>query len=139
MCGWKKLRLVLIVIVEEILICGTPPIRPTTAVVEMVKNLAFFFSFPWGCLSFNRTVRMLTVGTKIRKHSTIVKKLKQKSLVVHGFPIAIQLMIFDSIPLLLRYLPSYNMAYTFSDRMVSVMPKLKTYHTNNILLIENDE
>ncbi|CAL9242368.1 unnamed protein product [Arabidopsis halleri] len=135
MSGWKKLRLVLIVIVKGILICGTQPIRPSAAVVEMVKNLPFVFSFPWGRLAFDRTVRMLTVGTKIRKRSTIIKKLKQKSLVVHGFPIAIQLMIFDSIPLLMRYLPSYDMAYTFSDRMVSVMPTLKTYHTNNILLL----
>ncbi|EFH57618.1 hypothetical protein ARALYDRAFT_902578 [Arabidopsis lyrata subsp. lyrata] len=108
MDGWKKLRLVLIVIVEGILICGTQPIRPGLAYVEMVKNLDFFLSFPWGRLAFERTVRMLQVGDKICTQSTIVKKLKQKSLVVH-------------------------------DRLVSTLPPLKTYHTENILAVENDD
>ncbi|EFH57087.1 predicted protein [Arabidopsis lyrata subsp. lyrata] len=44
-----------------------------------------------------------------------------------------------SIPLLLRYLPSSDDAQTFYDMSLSVLPTLKTYHTNNILLVKNDK
>ncbi|CAL9239316.1 unnamed protein product [Arabidopsis halleri] len=80
-----------------------------------------------------------TVGEKVRNHNILINKLKQKTLVIHGFPIAIQLMLFQSIPLLLRYLPSSDDAQTFYDMSLSVLPTLKTYHTNNILLLENDK
>ena len=81
---------------------------------------------------------IVKVGNRIRKQSTLIKKLKQKSLVVHGFPIALQLMLFETIPLLLRYLPCSNDAQTFCDRKLSLLPKLKTYHTENIIAVEHD-
>ncbi|EFH39257.1 predicted protein [Arabidopsis lyrata subsp. lyrata] len=80
-----------------------------------------------------------TVGEKVRNHNILINKLQQKTLVIHGFPIAIQLLLFQSIPLLLRYLPSSEDAQTFYDMSLSVLPTLKTYHTNNILLVENDK
>ncbi|CAH8263757.1 unnamed protein product [Arabidopsis lyrata] len=139
MPGWKKIRLSLIVIVEGVLICGTQPIHASLPTVEMVRNLDTFFSYPWGRHAFDHTLRMFKVGEKVRNHNILINKLKQKTLVIHGFPIAIQLMLFQSIPLLLRYLPSSDDAQTFYDMSLSVLPTLKTYHTNNILLVKNDK
>ncbi|KAG7551523.1 Ulp1 protease family C-terminal catalytic domain [Arabidopsis thaliana x Arabidopsis arenosa] len=138
MLGWQKLRLVLIVIVEGILICGTQPIRPSVPIVEMVRNLDFFFSYPWGRHSFERTLRMIKVGKKVRRQSDITKKLKQRSLVMHGFPVAIQLFLFQSIPQLLQYVPGGEDIQDFLVRGIDVLPKLKTFHTDNILAVEND-
>lgn len=135
---WRKVRLVLIVIVEGILTCGTQPIRPSSHVVEMVRNLDFFLAYPWGRHSFEMTIRMVKVGHKVKQLSKLVTKLKQRSLVLHGFPLAIQLHLFQSIPLLLRYLPDHADAQTFVDANVSALPSLKTYHTDNILHLEND-
>ncbi|KAG7572606.1 hypothetical protein ISN44_As09g009660 [Arabidopsis suecica] len=139
MPGWKKIRLSLIVIVEGVLICGTQHIRASLPIVEMVRNLDTFFSYPWGRHAFDHTLRMIKVGAKVRNHNILINKLKQKTLVIHGFPIAIQLMLFQSIPLLLCYLPSSDDAQKFYDMSLSVLPTLKTYHTNNILLVENDK
>ncbi|EFH61027.1 hypothetical protein ARALYDRAFT_317800 [Arabidopsis lyrata subsp. lyrata] len=90
MLGWQKLRL-------------------------MVRNLEFFFSYPWGRHSFERTLRMIKVGKKVRRQSDITKKLKQRSLVMHGEDIQ-----------------------DFLVRGIAVLPKLKTFHTDNILAVEND-
>ncbi|KAG7547470.1 hypothetical protein ISN44_As12g027110 [Arabidopsis suecica] len=137
MPGWKKLRLVLIIIVEGILLCGTQPIRPSFPIVEMVKDLEFFFNYPWGRHAFERTVRMLKVGDKVRSQSHLLNKLKQHSLAIHGFPMAIQLLLFKSIPALLQYLPGADDLRTFLDKPVAVLPPLKTFHSENILQLEN--
>lgn len=138
MPGWRKLRLALIVIVEGILSCGTQPIRPRTWVVEMVRNLEVFLAYPWGRHAFERTIRMVKLGKKVKRLSILKQKLKQRSLVLHGFPIAIQLFLFQSIPLLLRCLPDSNDDQTFVDGKATTLPMLKTYHTHNILHVEND-
>lgn len=57
--------------------------------VEIVKNLDFFLSYMSGRHSFERTLRMVKVGKKVRNQSDITKKLKQRSLVMHGFPVAL--------------------------------------------------
>lgn len=138
MPGWKKLRLVLIIIVEGILTCGTQPIRPSFRIVEMVKDLDFFFAYPWGRHAFEMTIRMIKVGTKVRRPSSLINKLKQQSLVIHGFPIALQLLLFKSIPALLRYLPGGNDNQSFLDRGIDVLLPLKTYHTALICQIETE-
>lgn len=138
MPAWRKIRLVLIVIVEGVLICGTHPVRPSFTVVEMVKNLDVFYNYPWGREAFERTVRTIKVGKYVPTLSNIICKLKQPSLVLHGFPVSLQLMLFDSIPLLKRYLPSGGQDEFFSDTKIRFMPQLKTYHTQNILQVEND-
>lgn len=139
MPGWRKLRLVLLVIVEGVLICGTQPIRPSFPVVEMVKNLEVFYSYPWGRHAFEQTLRMVKVGRKVRNPYLLIKKLKQPSLVVHGFPISIQLLLFQSIPLLRRYLPLSDDDQSFFDCELPLLPNLKTFHTTNILQLENDK
>lgn len=98
MPGWKKIRLSLIVIVEGVLICGTQPIRASLPTIEMVRNLDTFFSYPWGRHAFDHTLRMIKVGEKVRNHNILINKLKQKTLVIHGFPIAIQLMLSSQYP-----------------------------------------
>ncbi|EOA28367.1 hypothetical protein CARUB_v10024572mg, partial [Capsella rubella] len=137
--GWRKIRLVLLVIVEGILICGTQPIRPSYRVVEMLSNVDLFLAYPWGRKSFERTLRMINVGSVIHHQAALVEKLKQHSLVILGFPIGIQLFLFQSIPLLLRYLPCARDGQTFLDRKIAVFPQLKTYHTYNILELEYDK
>ncbi|CAL9219656.1 unnamed protein product [Arabidopsis halleri] len=92
MLGWKKLRL-------------------------MVRNLDFFFSYPWGHHSFERTLRMIKVGKKVRRQSDITKKLKQRSL----------------------YVPGGEDVQDFLVRGIDILPKLKTFHTDNILAVENDD
>ncbi|EFH67793.1 predicted protein [Arabidopsis lyrata subsp. lyrata] len=83
------------------------------------------------------TFRMLKVGEKVRSQSHLLNKLKQHSLAIHGFPMAIQLLLFKSIPALLQYLPGADDLRTFLDKPVAVLPPLKTFHSENILQLEN--
>ncbi|EFH38510.1 predicted protein [Arabidopsis lyrata subsp. lyrata] len=57
---------------------------------------------------------------------------------VHGFPLAIQLFTFRSIPLLLQYLPHSEDDSTFLHKTLTRLPKCKSFHTSNILAVEND-
>ncbi|VYS48104.1 unnamed protein product [Arabidopsis thaliana] len=80
-------------------------------IVEIVKNLDFFLSYMWGRHSFERTLRMVKVGKKVRNQSDITKKLEQRSLVMHEFLV----------------------------RDIDILLKLKTFHTDNILAFENTD
>lgn len=135
---WRKFRLSLIVIVEGILLCRTQPLKPSVEVVEMVKNVDFFLEYPWGRESFLRLLRMITIGDYIEDEGSLIKKLKQSSMAVHGFPLAIQLFAFRAIPQLLQYLPHSEDHCTFLDASVTRLPKCKSFHTSNILSVEND-
>ncbi|EOA38978.1 hypothetical protein CARUB_v10011488mg [Capsella rubella] len=54
--GEKRLRLAIIVIVEGILVCDSSNVRATRKVAEMLRDIHSFDSFPWGRLSFERTI-----------------------------------------------------------------------------------
>ena len=86
---WRKFRLALIILVEGILLCRTQPVKPSVEVVEMVRNVHFFLNYPWGRHAFSRTLRMIKVGNHITSTASLVTKLNQFSLAVHGFPLAI--------------------------------------------------
>lgn len=135
---WRKFRLSLIVIVEGLLLCRTQPLKPSVEVVEMVKNVDYFLNYPWGRVSFERILRMVKIGDYIDDTASLIKKLKQSSMVVHGFPLALQLFAFRTLPVLLKYLPHAEDESTFLDQVLSRLPKCKSFHTSNILEVEKD-
>ncbi|XP_020890960.1 uncharacterized protein LOC9322865 [Arabidopsis lyrata subsp. lyrata] len=104
----------------------------------MVKNVDFFLKYPWGRHSFQRLLRMVKVGAKIETKADLINKLKQSTMAVHGFPLAIQLFAFRSIPLLLQYLPHVEDQSTFLHQTLTHLPKCKSFHYSNILSVEND-
>lgn len=133
MPGWKKLRLALIVIVEGILICNSQPVRASPEVVEMVRDLDSFFSYPWGRESFLLTMRMVKVETL----DELVDKLVQSHAATHGFILALQLFVLHSIPMLEQILPDSDDEQTFTTRSLVHLTALKTFHNENILQVEN--
>ncbi|XP_010488764.1 PREDICTED: uncharacterized protein LOC104766548 [Camelina sativa] len=138
MSAWRKFRLPLVAIVEGILLCRTQPVKPSVEVVEMVKNVEFFLHYPWGLHSFNRIIRMVWVGDYIADNASLIRKLQQSSMDVHGFPLAIQLFAFRTIPALLKYLPHLDDHSTFLHQTVAYLPKCRAFHASNIFAVEND-
>lgn len=136
MPSWRKFRLALIVIVEGVLLCRSQPVKASAEVVEMVKDVDFFLKYPWGRHSFHRMLRMVKVGSYLEDADSLVAKLKQSSVAVHGFPLAIQLFALKYIPLLLTILPNGEDQSTFLDRIIHHLPKCKSFHTSNILRLE---
>lgn len=135
---WRKFRICLVVLVEGVILCRGQPVRPSVEVVEMVKNVEFFLNYPWGRHSFQRILRTVRVGSYISDTQSLISKLRQSSLAVHGFPLAIQLLAFKHIPLLLRLLPNGDELHTFLSRTVIRLRKCKSFHVSNILAVEYD-
>lgn len=136
MASWRKFRLCLVVIVEGILLCRSQPVKASVEVVEMVKDIDFFLKYPWGRHSFHRILRTAKVGSYILDTASLVAKLRQSSVAIHGFPLAIQLFVFKYIPLLLKYLPHAGEEFNFLDQVIPRLPKCKSYHSSNILHVE---
>ena len=136
MPSWRKFRLALVVIVDGILLTRTHPVKASPEVVEMVKDIDFFLSYPWGRHSFHRMLRMVKVGPYIEDTSSLVGKLKQSSLAVHGFPLSIQLFAFKIILAFLSLLRNGDEKYTFLHQRIPCLLKCTTYHTSNILSLE---
>ncbi|XP_020877112.1 uncharacterized protein LOC9310479 [Arabidopsis lyrata subsp. lyrata] len=136
MASWRKFRICLVVIVEGILLCRSQPVKASVEVVEMVKDINFFLKYPWGRHSFHRILRTAKVGSYILDTASLVAKLRQSSVAIHGFPLAIQLFAFKYIPLLLKYLPHAGEEFNFLDQVIPRLPKCKSYHSSNILHVE---
>jgi len=54
--GWKQLALSLIILVDGVMMSHNNPNRLTLKTVEMTKNVQFFCKYPWGRVSFTRTL-----------------------------------------------------------------------------------
>ncbi|CAN8306691.1 unnamed protein product [Cochlearia groenlandica] len=74
MSSGRKLRLAFIIIVEGVLLCNSQPVRASREVVEKVKDLDTFTTYPWGRESFQLTLQMVKFGN----HNKNVKELADK-------------------------------------------------------------
>ncbi|KAF8097014.1 hypothetical protein N665_0297s0023 [Sinapis alba] len=118
MPGWMKLRLCLLVIVEGVLVAAVQKPKPALKHVERVENLDVFFAFPWGRESFAWTISTMKPGPKVMgkcedPNGDLCKKLRQKTVKLVGFPLALQLVAFEAIPKLLEQV--------VGDRSVTVL------------------
>ncbi|KAJ4881784.1 ULP_PROTEASE domain-containing protein [Raphanus sativus] len=103
MPGWKKLKLCLIVIVDGVLIATLQKPKPSLKHVQRLEDVDAFLAFPWGRESFLWTLSTLKPGPRIMGKcedpvGDLVKKLRQKSVRLVGFPQALQLTAFRLIP-----------------------------------------
>ncbi|XP_023635723.1 uncharacterized protein LOC111829910 [Capsella rubella] len=139
MDGQKRLRLALLVIVEGILVCDSSNVRASRKVVQMLEDINSFDSFPWGRLSFERTMVTVSVGSVNKSADELAQKLMQSHTATHGFTLAIQLLILQAVPLLQNYLLGPDDSETFAFRSVSQLTMCKTFHNSTILETELDE
>ncbi|CAN6833337.1 unnamed protein product [Brassica oleracea] len=107
MSGSRKLRLCLIIIVDGVLVPTSQIQKPSLKHVNLVKNIKNFFAFQWGRESFAWAIRTMKPGPKVMgkcedPNGDFCKKLRQKTLRILGFPLALQLVAFELIPQLLK-------------------------------------
>ena len=107
MSGSRKLRLCLIIIVDRVLVPTSQIQKPSLKHVNLVKNIKNFFAFQWGRESFAWAIRTMKPGPKVMgkcedPNGDFCKKLRQKTLRILGFPLALQLVAFELIPQLLK-------------------------------------
>ncbi|CAA7056616.1 unnamed protein product [Microthlaspi erraticum] len=109
----RKLKLALILIVDGVLIANLqhPTTKPTPRYVTMLSDLQNFLQYPWGRESCLITIDSLRPALQpVKKKDDPIKKFRARlfdgSVVLKGFPIALQLLAFKNIPKLLEWLPS---------------------------------
>ncbi|KAF3554419.1 hypothetical protein F2Q69_00011085 [Brassica cretica] len=81
--------------------------KPSLKHVNLVKNLKKFLAFQWGRESFLWAIRTMKPGPKVMGKcedptGDFCKKLRQKTIRIMGFPLALQLVAFELIPQLLK-------------------------------------
>lgn len=131
MSGWKKIHIALIIIVDGVLIAHKQKPRPTPRYVRLVENLQKKFPFPWGTESFLKTISCMKppkfVPIKCEDPvATLVRKLKQFSFRLQGFPLLLQLVAFHAIPQLMDYIPAPSNSLTVMDLEDGLLPAI--YH-----------
>lgn len=130
---WKKLSLALLVIVDGVVVCSNKKAgRITPRFVEMLHDTAFFMSYPWGRESFNETIKRLgPLATESQPFVELKTRLGQHSTCCYGFPLALQLQVLTSIPLICRRIKNHDDSRNFIQR-----PSQST--SNSIILREAD-
>ncbi|XP_024010578.1 uncharacterized protein LOC112085993 [Eutrema salsugineum] len=111
---WKKLPLALIVILDGIVVCPDKHLKLTLEYVEMLNDIDFFLTYPWGRESFLQTYARLgppassaevSIGDPIKE---LRIRLMQQNAACYGFLLPLQLLAFETIPLLLSKIPSFD-------------------------------
>ena len=138
---WKKIRIALIIIVDGVLIAHKQQARATPRYVKMLKNLKTFFAFPWGRESFVKTISCMKPPKPSLKNgndpvSWLVRKLKQDSFRLQGFPLTLQLVAFRAIPQLLSFIPAEPDQRTLMDLEDGYLPQHKSINSISIRRVE---
>lgn len=95
----------MIIIVDGVLVPTAQKPRPSLKHVNLVKNLKKFFAFQWGRESFMWAIRTMKPGPKEMGKCEDPNGefcIRQNSIRLLGFPLALLLVAFEAIPLLLN-------------------------------------
>jgi len=138
----KRLPLALIALVDGVLCPSNKDLKLTPRYVEMLSDVESFLAYPWGRESFLTTVPRflppLVVGPGANPLQVMRDRLSQKTTVCNGFPLALQLFIFDVVPLLLEKIPDAGNTATFIDSPGACSSPSTILTVNEIVAVEED-
>ncbi|CAB81580.1 putative protein [Arabidopsis thaliana] len=134
--GWKQLALSLIILVDGVVAAHSNPNRPTSKTVEMTKNLEFFCKYPWGRVSFTRTLGRIANFQTPYDAQQLIRGLLVGSYALHGFPLALQLLAFETIPSIAKLGPDDVPNRTFAERSIHRLASRRAIRTSRILECE---
>ncbi|CAA7019983.1 unnamed protein product [Microthlaspi erraticum] len=114
----KRLPIALIILIDGVLVTNKT-LKLTPAYVDKLEDVQAFLDFPWGRLSFIRTLHCFGPEPMSTKTPNPIKKLKkrltQQTSACYGFPLALQLLALEAIPLLLEKIPDSMKTATFLE------------------------
>ncbi|XP_024011264.1 uncharacterized protein LOC18017804 [Eutrema salsugineum] len=142
---WKHLPLALIVLVDGVLFCNSKNLALTEKYVAMLTDLERFMLYPWGRVSFNKTVSRFQAPKAItdaeKKENPVTRlrrQLKQKTSACYGFPLSLQLMALQCIPMLVSKIPQPDNLKTFVEDPKGCQNVITLLHLGDILAVESD-
>ncbi|ESQ38604.1 hypothetical protein EUTSA_v10029322mg, partial [Eutrema salsugineum] len=135
----------LIVLVDGVLFFNSKNLALTEKYVEMLTDLDSFMQYPWGRISFNKTVsrfqapKPITDAKKRENPLTrLHRQLKQKTSACYEFPLSLQLMALQSIPMLVSKIPQPDNLKTFIEDPEGCQNVITLLHLEDILAVESD-
>ncbi|CAN7126715.1 unnamed protein product [Brassica rapa subsp. narinosa] len=138
----KWLPLALIALVDGVLCPSSKDLKLTPRYVEMLSDVESFLAYPWGRESFLTTVPRflppLVVAPGENPLQVMRDRLSQKTTVCYGFPLALQLFVFDVVPLLLEKIPDAGNSATFIDSPGAYASPSTILTVNEIVAVEED-
>ncbi|KAL0649347.1 hypothetical protein Bca4012_092038 [Brassica carinata] len=138
----KRLPLALIALVDGVLCPSNKDLKLTPRYVEMMTDVESFLVYPWGRESFLTTVPRflppLVVTPGENPLQVMRDRLSQKTTVCYGFPLALQLFVFDDVPLLLEKIPDAGNTATFIDSPGACSLPSTILTVNEIVAVEED-
>ncbi|CAA7032682.1 unnamed protein product [Microthlaspi erraticum] len=137
----KRLPIALIVLVDGVLVMNKTR-KLTPAYVDMLEDVQPFLDFPWGRLSFIRTLSRFgpePLSTKTPDPITKLKnRLRQQTSACYGFPLALQLIAFEAIPLILEKIPDSTKTATFLEEPLACVTPAILLEAEDILEVEHN-
>ncbi|ESQ37199.1 hypothetical protein EUTSA_v10002818mg, partial [Eutrema salsugineum] len=121
---WKRLPLALIVLVDGVLFCNSKNLALTEKYVAMLTDLDRFMLYPWGRVSYNKTVSRF--------------QAPKKTSACYGFPLSLQLMALQSIPMLVSKIPQPDNLKTFLEDPEGCQNVITLLHLGDIHAVESD-
>ncbi|CAN6907083.1 unnamed protein product [Brassica oleracea] len=138
----KRLPLALIALVDGVICPSNKDLKLTPRYVEMLSDVESFLAYPWGRESFLTTVPRflppLVVGPGANPLQVMRDRLSQKTTVCYGFPLALQLFVFDVVPLLLEKILDAGNTATFIDSPGACSSPSTILTVNEIVAVEED-
>ncbi|WZZ61188.1 hypothetical protein YC2023_061295 [Brassica napus] len=138
----KGLHLALIALVDGVLCPSNKDLKLTPRYVEMLSDVESFLAYPWGRESFLTTVPRflppLVVGPGANPLQVMRDRLSQKTTVCYGFPLALQLFVFDAVLLLLEKIPDAGNTAISIDSPGACSSPSTILTVNEIVAVEED-
>ncbi|CAA7021368.1 unnamed protein product [Microthlaspi erraticum] len=114
----------------------------TPSYVDMLEDVEKFLQFPWGRLSFIRTLSRFGPAPLSPLNPNPIKELKQRlrqqTSACYGFPLSLQLVAFDAIPLLVEKLPDPKNTATFLEDPFACETPIVLLQSEDILHVEEN-
>ncbi|CAN6883605.1 unnamed protein product, partial [Brassica oleracea] len=138
----KRIPLALIALVDGVLCPSNKDLKLTPRYIEMLSDVESFLVYPWGRESFLTTVPRflppLVVAPGENPLQVMRDRLSQKTTVCYGFPLALQLFVFDVVPLLLEKIHDAGNTATFIDSPGACSSPSTILTVNEIVAVEED-
>ncbi|CAA7040452.1 unnamed protein product [Microthlaspi erraticum] len=132
----KRLYHALIILVDGVVLGNKPPnITPTY--VDMVEDVEKFLRFPWGRFRTLSRFRPAPLSPKNPDPINELKqRLRQQTSACYGFPLAVELVVFEASPLLVEKLADPKKTTTFLEEPFACETAIVRLQSEDILHVE---
>ncbi|CAH2035389.1 unnamed protein product [Thlaspi arvense] len=130
----KQLTLAYCILLDGVLICRDKNLTIAPEYVDMMRNMEYFLEFPRGRKSFEKTLSRFILLDRTKKCP--LRNLETKTTACYGFPLALQLVFFEAVPMLLTKIPEpENLMEILSD--YALHSTITLLHMNDVLEVES--